>query len=116
MQRIERTDAEWREALSPERYHILREAGTELRFSGDLLDNKKPGRYVCAGCGNPLFHSASKFDSGSGWPSFFETIGPDADQKRCQHTHVFLQRLCIHGIGCDGGFQSIQGLRIPDLQ
>ena len=65
------TEAEWRERLSDEEYEILRERGTEPKFSGDLLDQKADGTYVCAGCGTKLFDADTKFDSGSGWPSFF---------------------------------------------
>lgn len=60
----------WRKKLSPEQYRILREKGTELAFTGELLHNKKKGIYVCAACGNELFSSETKFDSGTGWPSF----------------------------------------------
>ena len=64
------TDAEWRERLTPEQYAILRQAGTERAFTGKYEKNKAEGEYLCAGCGKPLFESADKFDSGSGWPSF----------------------------------------------
>lgn len=66
------TEEEWRQRLSPQQYHILREKGTERAFTGALLENKAKGVYCCAGCKNPLFHSKSKFDSGTGWPSFYE--------------------------------------------
>lgn len=64
------TDAEWRNRLSPEQYHILREQGTEQAFTGKYYNHKEQGYYLCAGCGNKLFHSDQKYDSGSGWPSF----------------------------------------------
>jgi len=74
MEKIDKPDAQWRRELSPEQYRVLREAGTERAFTGALLHNKETGTYACAACGNPLFASATKFESGSGWPSFFETI------------------------------------------
>jgi len=69
-QKIEKTDKEWKEILTPEQYYIMRERGTERPFSGELLHNKEKGTYLCAGCGNELFSSNTKFDSGTGWPSF----------------------------------------------
>jgi peptide-methionine (R)-S-oxide reductase len=78
MEKIKRSDDEWRKILSPEEYHVLREKGTERAFTGKLLDNKDQGIYECAACGNPLFPSDTKYDSGSGWPSFFEPISNDA--------------------------------------
>jgi peptide-methionine (R)-S-oxide reductase len=67
-------DEEWKEILTDEEYRILREAGTEPRFSGDLLDIDEEGTFACAGCGAELFHSEQKYDSGSGWPSFFDVL------------------------------------------
>ncbi len=69
-EKIEKTEAQWREELSPEQYRILRKKGTEPAFAGRYHDSKTPGVYRCAGCGLELFDSESKFDSGSGWPSF----------------------------------------------
>ncbi|MEO0062564.1 MAG: Peptide methionine sulfoxide reductase MsrB [Pseudomonadota bacterium] len=68
--KLQLTDAEWRERLTPEQYMILRQHGTERAFTGQYEKNKAAGQYVCAGCGQPLFESEAKFDSGSGWPSF----------------------------------------------
>jgi len=67
-------EKDWEKDLSDDVYQILRKKGTELAFTGKYLNNKKDGTYVCAGCGNPLFSSKTKFDSGSGWPSFWDVI------------------------------------------
>ncbi|MFH6981939.1 peptide-methionine (R)-S-oxide reductase MsrB [Marinoscillum sp. 108] len=77
-EKIDLTDADWSEKLTPEQYHVLREKGTERAFTGQLLNNKADGIYECAACGNPLFKSDTKFDSGSGWPSFFEPYSKDS--------------------------------------
>lgn len=73
-QKIQKSEEEWKKDLTPQEFHILREKGTEPPFTGKLLDNKKKGIYLCAGCGNELFHSETKFESGSGWPSFWAPI------------------------------------------
>ena len=72
------TDAQWLERLGPERYEILRKKGTERAFTGELNFNKKNGRYLCAGCGQELFTSQTKFESGSGWPSFWKPVNDRA--------------------------------------
>lgn len=78
MSELPTTDQQWRERLSPERYEVLRQAGTEPAWSGELLTDHGDGMYRCAACGNPLFRSETKFESGSGWPSFFDAVSPDA--------------------------------------
>ena len=77
MSDMPQTETEWREKLSPERYKVLRQAGTERAFTGDYLDSKTRGIYRCAGCGEQLFSSDTKYDSKSGWPSFHTPIDPD---------------------------------------
>ncbi len=80
------TDAEWREHLSEEEYRILREAGTERPFSGEYVDHKADGSYDCAGCGATLFESGTKFDSGCGWPSFYDA-DEDVIETRLDTSH-----------------------------
>lgn len=76
--KVTRTDSEWRERLSPEQYHVLREKGTERPFTGALVDNHADGFYHCAACDARLFKSDTKFESGSGWPSFYDAVAQDA--------------------------------------
>ena len=73
-----RTEADWKKILTPEQYHILREAGTEIPFTGALDYEKRPGTYYSYGCDKPLFRSEQKYESGTGWPSFWAPITPDA--------------------------------------
>ncbi len=77
MSDVPNTDAEWREKLSPEQYQILRQGGTERAFTGEYWDSKASGTYKCAGCGTELFASDTKYESGSGWPSFFKPMNPE---------------------------------------
>lgn len=74
MSKIEKTDREWREELTPEQYRVLREKGTEPAFTGAYYDEKAEGVYRCAACGTPLFSSETKYESGSGWPSFYDAV------------------------------------------
>lgn len=78
MEKINKSEEEWKESLSAEQFEVLRKKGTERAFTGELLHNKDTGVYCCAACGNPLFKSETKYDSGSGWPSFWEPISKDA--------------------------------------
>jgi len=77
-EKIQKTDAEWRRELTPAQYQVLREKGTERAFTGEYDHSKQPGQYVCAGCGKALFRADEKFDSGSGWPSFWAPVEDDA--------------------------------------
>lgn len=95
------TEAEWKELLTDEEYEILREAGTEPRFSGDLLDVDDDGTFRCAGCGNELFHSAQKFDSGSGWPSFFDVLDEGTIDTRVDTSHG-MRRTEVVCARCEG--------------
>lgn len=75
---VEKTEEEWLAELGPERYAVLRKAGTERAWTGELLDESRAGFYTCAACGNELFKSGTKFDSNCGWPSFYESVNPSA--------------------------------------
>src|SRR3954464_2415546 len=95
------SDAEWRKRLTPEQYRVLREHGTERAGSGCFLGTKEPGTYVCAGCGNPLFKSGAKFESGTGWPSFTTPVGPDAVAAIEDHSYG-MTRTEVRCARCDG--------------
>jgi len=85
--RIEKTDDQWREQLSPEQYAVCRCSATERAFSGEYWDHKVAGTYTCVACGTPLFRSESKYDSGSGWPSYFQPIAPDVVREYVDEGH-----------------------------
>jgi peptide-methionine (R)-S-oxide reductase len=87
MAKIDRTDAEWRESLTPEQYRVLRQAGTEPAFTGSLLSVKDKGEFCCAGCGERLFASDTKYDSGSGWPSFTAPVEKASVAEKTDHSH-----------------------------
>lgn len=79
---MEKSDADWKETLTPEQYRVLREKGTERPFTGEYHQTKEKGTYACAACGNPLFASETKFDSGTGWPSFWSPLNDDSVETR----------------------------------
>jgi len=95
------SDAEWRERLTPEQYAVLRQGGTERAFTGEYERNKAAGTYKCAGCGAPLFSSAAKYESGSGWPSYTAPVEPDAvdEQRDVSHGMVRTEVRCAQ---CEG--------------
>ncbi len=77
-EKVQKSEKEWRELLTPEQFHVMRQGGTERPFTGALVDNHEDGVYHCAACDAPLFTSDKKFESGSGWPSFWLPVSPDA--------------------------------------
>ena len=98
---VPENDEEWREILTEEEYQILREAGTEPRFSGELLDVKEDGVFRCAGCGAELFDSETKFDSGSGWPSFYDVYDEGNIATRVDTSHG-MRRTEVICANCEG--------------
>ena len=95
------SEAEWRKRLSPEQYHVLREAATEPAFSGRYTNNKADGLYRCAGCATPLFDSADKYESGSGWPSFTQPISAERLTEHSDVSHG-MTRTEVRCARCDG--------------
>ena len=100
-EKLNLSDAEWREKLSPEQYHILRQAGTERPFTGQYEQNKAEGEYLCAGCGAPLFSSAAKYSSGSGWPSYTAPVADDAVEELRDMSHGMV-RTEVRCAKCEG--------------
>jgi len=101
MEKLTKTEEEWRAILNPEQYRILRKKGTEFAFSGQFDKHKGNGIYACAGCGNPLFTSEMKFDSGTGWPSFFDVVNPEAIELHTDKS-LFMTRIEATCANCGG--------------
>ena len=101
MPKIQKTDAEWRAELTTEQYEVLRRKGTERAFTGEYWDNHEKGRYLCAGCQQELFSSEAKFDSGTGWPSFWEPAGKDAVEEQADNS-FFMRRTEVVCGRCGG--------------
>jgi len=98
---IEKSEAEWRKELGPDAYHVLREHGTERAGTSPLNKEKREGTFVCAGCGQPLFASDAKFESGTGWPSFFAPLEESAVGTTSDRT-FFMTRTEVHCAKCGG--------------
>ncbi|MEO6532271.1 MAG: peptide-methionine (R)-S-oxide reductase MsrB [Pseudolysinimonas sp.] len=115
---VEKTDAEWRAELGPERFAVLREAATERAWTGELLDESRSGLYTCGACNAELFKSGTKFDSGCGWPSFYDSVNPDAVEL-IEDTSLGVVRTEVRCAACgshlghvfDDGFGTPTGLR-----
>ena len=101
VQEIVKSDAEWKAELTNQEFHVLREAGTERAFTGDTWDNKQRGLYTCAACQLPLFDSATKYKSGTGWPSFYQPIAKEVVKEDTDH-HLGYARTEIRCARCDG--------------
>ena len=100
MQKISKTEAEWQSELTPEQYAVTRKKATERAFAGKYVDNHEAGLYRCVCCGNPVFASATKFDSGSGWPSFTAPAGQESVATHSDSSH-FMQRIEVVCAKCD---------------
>jgi peptide-methionine (R)-S-oxide reductase len=99
MEKVEKSEAQWREELSPEEYRVLREKGTEPAFTGAYWDSKGDGVYRCRACGQEVFSSETKFDSGTGWPSFYEPLEGEAVQTEDDRS-FFMRRTEVHCSRC----------------
>lgn len=100
-EKIIKTDAEWRAQLTPQQYAVLRQHGTERAFTGEYVDTKTPGIYRCAGCGESLFESSTKFESGSGWPSFWDVVDKGNVTLIVDNSYG-MERVEVRCARCDG--------------
>ncbi len=99
--KVEKPEEEWKKELTPEQYKVLRKKGTERPFTGELLHNKEKGMYVCAGCGAELFDSDTKYDSGSGWPSFWQPAEKENIEEKSDNS-LFMRRTEVQCKQCGG--------------
>jgi len=106
--KIQRTEAEWRKLLSPDQYRITREKGTEPAFSGALWDNHEEGLYHCVGCGQELFRSDTKYESGTGWPSFYAPVAPETLVME-EDRSLFVRRTEVLCARCDSHLGHVFG-------
>ena len=97
--KLPQTETEWQTCLTPDQFRIMRQQGTERAFSGKYYDCKTPGTYLCAGCGQPLFESEAKFDSGTGWPSYWQPTDEQAVATHEDNNHG-MQRIEVHCRNC----------------
>jgi peptide-methionine (R)-S-oxide reductase len=101
MEKVSKSESEWRAELTPEQYEVLRRKGTERAFTGAYWDAKEPGVYRCAGCGQEVFRSDTKFDSGTGWPSFYEPASDEVVETEEDRSY-FMRRTEVHCSRCGG--------------
>ncbi len=100
VEKVRKTEEEWRGELSPEQYRVMREKGTERAFTGEYWDRKEEGVYRCAGCGAPLFSSETKYDSGTGWPSFYAPVDERNVETEEDRSVFFMPRTEVHCAVC----------------
>ena len=100
VEKVRKTEEEWRRELTPEQYYVMREKGTERAFTGEYWDLKEKGLYRCAGCGTPLFDSETKFDSGTGWPSFYAPLDERNVETEQDRSIFFMPRTEVHCAVC----------------
>ena len=99
--KAKKSESDWRAELTPEQYHVLREKGTERAFTGAYWNKKEPGKYLCAGCGTALFSSETKYDSGTGWPSFWAPIA-ESNVATDEDDTLGMRRVEVHCAKCGG--------------